>query len=220
MGGQTLLIALTTLGLPIRSLYVFDLGICRFIAVGAILQLGRREWLAIGAALIVAWVSGGSVNSGAAISGALFLFLLYLLLLEIQSHVPLHVPFLAMSDDPYLFDFERNKVVLVDLPTVAGPVDVPPPGASPEQYERAIADFERLGIDYFVLVDTKKSRELYNEPRAESMRNDHNRVHEVLSLRLFRWFAFVHYVLDHRAKTATVGDYAVVDLRTKAPSHP
>jgi hypothetical protein len=79
-GGQTVLQAIFGLGLPIRSLNVFDDGICPLLLSGILLQVGRRQWLAIAAALLVAVTPTAALNSASNFSGSLFFVLLYLTL--------------------------------------------------------------------------------------------------------------------------------------------
>jgi hypothetical protein len=78
-GGQTVLQAVTCLGLPVRSANVFDVGICPLVLVGIVLQVGRARlrWLAIAAGLLVAFLPTSALNSASNFSGSLLLVVVY-----------------------------------------------------------------------------------------------------------------------------------------------
>lgn len=76
-GGQTVLQAVTCLGVPVRSANVFDAGLCPFLMSGVLLQVGRGRWLAIAAALLVVLLPNTAMNSASNFSGSLLFLVVY-----------------------------------------------------------------------------------------------------------------------------------------------
>jgi hypothetical protein len=133
--------------------------------------------------------------------------------LDLQDHIPAGATVLAACDREYLFNFRRNKILLVDLPTVASPVPLPGESATAEQYEAAAARLQSLGIDYLMFSDPDHSHTMYSEPRWESFRYDGYRTHEVLVPRFVAWFRFEKYLAAHRPLVATSGVEKIIKLR-------
>lgn len=76
-GGQTVLQAVVDLGVPLRSMNVFDAGICPLLMTGILLQVGRRQWLGIASALLVTLLPTLANNSASNFSGSLFYLVLF-----------------------------------------------------------------------------------------------------------------------------------------------
>ncbi len=134
-------------------------------------------------------------------------------ILDLQSHTPPGSTILATCDRAYHFDFRRNKIVLVDLPTVASPVPLPGENASPVQYEFATAALVGSGIDYLAFTDPDKSTAMYSAAQWQSFRGDNYRTHEVLVPRFLAWFGMERYLARSRPIVATVGIEKLIRLR-------
>jgi hypothetical protein len=78
---------------------------------------------------------------------------------DLQRAVPAGAPILAMVEEPYRFDFRRNRVTILDLPGVAGPR-----GGIPvfQGAEAVAAYFHSLGFRYLTLTDTRSTLALYS----------------------------------------------------------
>jgi hypothetical protein len=138
--------------------------------------------------------------------------------LSLQAAIPPGKKVLAGSDEVYRYDFGRNKLLLIDLPNVAGPFALPGEKATPEEYEKTIAELRRRGIDYLLFTNPDASHAMYSAPRWASFRNDGYRTHELLVPRFLAWAGFVKYVMAHRRVAATLGIDGVAELGV--PSRP
>ncbi len=132
--------------------------------------------------------------------------------LALQAHVPPGRTVLAACDEVYHYDFRRNKILLIDLPSVASPFALPGEKATAADYEKTIAALERRGIEYLLFTNPDASRAMYSAPRWASFRNDGYRTHELLVPRFAAWFGFEKYVMAHRHIAATLGNDAVAEL--------
>jgi hypothetical protein len=130
----------------------------------------------------------------------------------LQAAIPPGRKVLAGCDEVYLYDFARNKILLIDLPSVASPFPLPAEGATPEQYEKMITELRRRGIDHLLFTNPDASHAMYSAPRWASFRNDGYRTHELLVPRFLAWAGFVKYVAAHRRVVATLGIDGVADL--------
>jgi hypothetical protein len=137
--------------------------------------------------------------------------------LALQATIPPGRKVLAGSDEVYHYDFRRNKLLLIDLPLVASPFPLPGENATPEQYEKTIAELQRRGIDYLLFTNPDASHAMYSAPRWASFRNDGYRTHELLVPRFLAWAGFVKYVMAHRRVAATLGIDAVAELGVRPP---
>jgi hypothetical protein len=138
--------------------------------------------------------------------------------LALQAKIPPGRKVLAGCDEVYRYDFARNKLLLIDLPTVASPFLMPAEKATPEEYEKTIAELQRRGIQYLLYTNPDASHAMYSAARWASFRNDGYRTHELLVPRFLAWANFVRYVAAHRPVIATLGMDGVADLG--APGHP
>lgn len=116
----------------------------------------------------------------------------------LQKHIPRGAKVLTACDRVYDYDFARNKLVLVDLPFVAGPVELPDEKATPQDYENVITELRRHGIDYLLFSDPDASLAMYSAQRWGGFVNDGYHTHELLVPRFMAWFAFERYVTAHR----------------------
>jgi hypothetical protein len=78
---------------------------------------------------------------------------------ELQRAVPAGAPIAAMVEEPYRFDFRRNRVSILDLPGVVGPRGGIPVFHGPEAVAKY---FLSLGLRYVALVDTHTCLALYS----------------------------------------------------------
>ena len=132
--------------------------------------------------------------------------------LSLQAAIPPGRKVLAGNDEVYHYDFGRNKLLLIDLPNVASPFPFPAEKATPEEYEKTIAELRRRGIDYLLFSNPDASHAMYSGPRWASFRNDGYRTHELLVPRFLAWAGFVKYVIAHRHVAATLGIDGVAEL--------
>jgi hypothetical protein len=86
---------------------------------------------------------------------------------RMQAAVPLGAPLLVMIDRPYLLDFARNPIVLLDQPGSASPAPGIPLTAGPEPVARYL---RAQGIRYLAFVRSDRAvSPLYNRAQWQSL---------------------------------------------------
>jgi hypothetical protein len=78
---------------------------------------------------------------------------------ELQRAVPAGAPILAMVEEPYRFDFRRNRVDILDLPGIVGPAGGLPVFRGPDALSKY---FRSQGFRYLTVLDTHSCLALYS----------------------------------------------------------
>jgi hypothetical protein len=78
-----------------------------------------------------------------------------------QALVPAGRRVLVCSDDPFLFDLQRNPIWNIDMPNAASPEPGLPFEKPPEEMRRYFRD---QGIEYVIFTDFAADKDLYSRP--------------------------------------------------------
>jgi hypothetical protein len=86
----------------------------------------------------------------------------------LQGRIPTGAPMLVMLDDPFLLDFGRNRIDLVDLPGAASPA----PGMPLDDDEKLASYLLAHGYRYLAFVRPSASKSLYRRDHWQRQLND------------------------------------------------
>jgi hypothetical protein len=129
---------------------------------------------------------------------------------ELQRTVPEGAPILAMVEEPYRFDFRRNRVAVLDLPGVVGPRGGIPVFEGPDP---VASYFRDQGYRYLALVDTVTCSELYSERAWEGHARQKPTVPQnFIATRVLDIFANLARLAQSRKRLFEAGGMVVIDL--------
>ena len=127
-----------------------------------------------------------------------------------QSLVPEGKRILVCSDYPFLFDYQRNPIWMIDMPNATSPAPGLPFGRPPEETKRYLRN---LGVEYVLFVDFAQSAVLYNRPTWQ----DHAKGDVALWKRQAPFYLDFFETTDRLAASETilgrVGNLTVLQLK-------
>jgi hypothetical protein len=133
---------------------------------------------------------------------------------RLQQAVPAGERLLVMIERPYLLDFARNRVVLLDQPGAASPA----PGLRfSEGGEKVAAYLMRQGIRYFAFVFPDKAQGLYGRATWKRMGAGLEQLWRLAAPVYLTVFDTVDELGKSRRRLYDDGQMAVVDLASRAP---
>jgi hypothetical protein len=127
---------------------------------------------------------------------------------ELQTSIPAGEPLWTLTDEPYRFDFGRNRIHIGDFPGHASP----PPGMPLKDPERMATYFRSLGIRYLAFVNPARSANLYNRDKwhANLLRTGSN--HQLMAPFFLDTFASLEALAASRKLFFDAHDMIGVDL--------
>jgi hypothetical protein len=138
----------------------------------------------------------------------------------LQDAIPPGARVLTMLDEPYRFDFQRNKIDVIDLVGMVSPR----PGLTLESDDAFAGYLLGQGIRYFAFVRPDTSQELYRNSVWTALARSKNDEpsQKALAPLFFKAFERADSVARTRAKIYDANGMVVVDLATAAgkPSAP
>jgi hypothetical protein len=131
--------------------------------------------------------------------------------LAAQQTIPSGKKFLSITDQPYLFDFRRNSVELLDIPGHAAPGGAMPGFGS---YDELNQFFRSLGIDYLVFSEPKKSSGMYSlEKWLKHQQEQRADYHTPWSRQFLALFEYLDRLRNEKKILYQDGFVVAVDLR-------
>jgi hypothetical protein len=136
---------------------------------------------------------------------------------KLQAAVPPGERLLVMIERPYLLDFARNRILLLDQPGAVSPAPHYRPADGPDK----LADYMLAqGIRYFAFVYPSKAETLYSRSSWTRLKTGHARVWRLAADVYLASFDAVDGLAKTRARLHDDGRMAVVDLATRVAATP
>jgi len=135
---------------------------------------------------------------------------------RVQEAVPAGERVLSMIERPYLLDFKRNRVLLLDQPGAVSP----PPGIPLSSGEAMAGYLLEQGIRYFAFSYPDKAQYLYSRAHWTRLRTGGQPFWRVTAPVYLAAFDAVDAIARTRRKLYDDGQMAVVDLTARAAPLP